>query len=230
MWQFLNPRAKLTIRMSNPDKQHLSQKTIYLIRHGETEFNRLGIVQGSGVDSELNERGHAQADAFYEAYKHIAFDKIYTSVLRRTHQSVRKFIDMGIPWEQHAGLNEISWGIREGHVPNAQDDEYYKILIDSWVSGIVDMPSEGGESPVQVIARQKPVIDTILSRREEETVLVAMHGRAMRIILTMLLEKPLSEMDTFEHSNLCLYKLIYDYEAERFYAELECDTTHLLGL
>jgi len=40
-------------------------KTIYFIRHGETEYNKLGIVQGSGVDSELNENGRAQAQAFY---------------------------------------------------------------------------------------------------------------------------------------------------------------------
>ncbi|HYG15236.1 MAG TPA: histidine phosphatase family protein, partial [Bacteroidia bacterium] len=41
------------------------KKTIYLVRHGETEFNRMGIVQGSGVDSELNETGRKQADLFF---------------------------------------------------------------------------------------------------------------------------------------------------------------------
>ena len=216
--------------MSNSQQNTPLKKTIYLIRHGETDFNRQGIVQGSGVDSELNELGHAQAEAFYQNYQHIPFDKVYTSALPRTHQSVKKFIESGIPWEQHAGLNEISWGVREGRVPNDQDNGYYKVLIDSWVSGGVDMQAEGGESPLQVIERQKPVIETILSRPHEETVLVAMHGRAMRIILTMLLDKPLQEMDTFEHANLCLYKLIYDYETQSFFAELECDTSHLFGL
>ncbi|NBB27481.1 histidine phosphatase family protein [Cellulophaga sp. BC115SP] len=216
--------------MSNTQSNIPTKKTIYLIRHGETEFNRQGIVQGSGVDSDLNELGRAQAEAFYQSYKNINFDKVYTSALKRTHQSVHKFIESGIPWEQHSGLNEISWGIREGRVPNDIDNEYYKVLIESWVTGGVDMAAEGGESPLQVLERQKPAIETILSRPHEETVLVAMHGRAMRIILTMLLDKPLHEMDTFEHSNLCLYKLIYDYETQSFFAELECDTTHLFGL
>ena len=40
-------------------------KEIYIIRHGETELNRLGIVQGRGVDSDLNDTGRAQAEAFY---------------------------------------------------------------------------------------------------------------------------------------------------------------------
>ncbi|HMR56571.1 MAG TPA: histidine phosphatase family protein, partial [Cyclobacteriaceae bacterium] len=69
----------------------MTTKKIYLIRHGQTDFNLKGIVQGSGVDSSLNDRGRAQAEAFYETYKNIAFDKIYTSALRRTRESVIGF-------------------------------------------------------------------------------------------------------------------------------------------
>jgi bisphosphoglycerate-dependent phosphoglycerate mutase len=69
----------------------MSKKTIYLIRHGQTDFNKQGIVQGSGVDSSLNEEGHAQARKFYEAYHHINFDKIYVTELQRTHQTVAPF-------------------------------------------------------------------------------------------------------------------------------------------
>jgi broad specificity phosphatase PhoE len=202
-------------------------KTIYLIRHGETDFNRQGVVQGSGVDSDLNELGQAQAEAFFQTYQHIPFDKVYTSALKRTHQSVKKFLAKNLTWEQHQGLNEISWGVREGKIPNNRDNEYYKVLIDSWIDGKTDMPSEGGESPADVISRQKPVIDLILSRPEEKTVLIAMHGRAIRILLTLLLERPLYEMDTFDHANLCLYKLTYDYTTSKFTIELACDVSHL---
>ena len=79
-------------------------KTIYLIRHGETEFNRRGVVQGSGIDSDLNELGFLQARAFFDVYQDIEFDKIYTSKLRRTVQSVQEFINLGIPYEQFEGL------------------------------------------------------------------------------------------------------------------------------
>ncbi|MFM8374363.1 MAG: histidine phosphatase family protein, partial [Bacteroidota bacterium] len=37
---------------------------VYFIRHGETDFNRQGIIQGRGVDSDLNETGRQQARAF----------------------------------------------------------------------------------------------------------------------------------------------------------------------
>ena len=212
--------------MSNqPEPRNI--KTIYLIRHGETEFNRQGVVQGSGVDSDLNELGQAQSEAFFQAYQHIPFDKVYTSILKRTHQSVKKFLENNLPWEQHQGLNEISWGVREGKIPNNRDNEYYKVLIDNWIAGLTSTPSEGGESPEDVILRQKPVIDLILSRPEEKTILIAMHGRAIRILLTLLLERPLFEMDTFNHLNLCLYKLIYDYDNQKFTVELACDVSHL---
>lgn len=212
--------------MSNQSNSH-NTKTIYLIRHGETDFNRQGVVQGSGVDSDLNELGQVQAEAFFQKYQDVPFDKVYTSALKRTHQSVKKFIAKNLPWEQHQGLNEISWGVREGKIPNNRDNEYYKILIDSWIEGKTDMPSEGGESPQDVISRQKPVIDLILSRPEENTILVAMHGRAIRILLTLLLERPLHEMDTFDHANLCLYKLVYDYNTKKFTIEIACDVSHL---
>lgn len=206
----------------------MSNKTIYLIRHGETDYNRRGVVQGSGIDADLNEMGFAQARAFFESYQHIQFDKVYTSALRRTVQSVQGFIDLGIPFEQLVGLNEISWGSQEGKIPNYQDDAYYKDLIWRWQNGQTDYPTENGESPEDVKNRQKEAIDYILSQESEKTILVAMHGRAIRILLAWLTDKPLSEMDSFEHSNLCLYKLNYSYQTQSFEIEIANDITHLL--
>jgi broad specificity phosphatase PhoE len=208
----------------------LQQKTIYLIRHGETDYNRRGVVQGSGVDSDLNEMGRAQAMAFFQAYQHVPFQKIYISGLKRTYQTVESFIELGMPYEKQTGLNEISWGIMEGKVPGNIDNEYYRNLIEAWASGNTALPTDGGESPEEVVSRQKVAIDVILSHPDEETVLVAMHGRAMRILLCWLTNQPLSIMDQFEHSNLCLYKLRYDYDEKTFTIEVANDTSHLLTL
>jgi probable phosphoglycerate mutase len=191
-------------------------KDIYLIRHGETEYNRKRVVQGSGIDADLNDLGQKQAAAFFAHYQDLPIDKIYTSVLRRTHQSVKGFIEKGLPWEQYEGLNEISWGNKEGKSPNTEDDLYYKNLTKTWREGHVHVQSEEGESPVEVLERQKPVIDLILSRPEENTILVAMHGRAMRVLLTHLFNAPLHHMDHYAHQNLCLYHIQYDYSAQEF--------------
>ncbi|MBK6823752.1 MAG: histidine phosphatase family protein [Saprospiraceae bacterium] len=52
-------------------------KEVYFIRHGETEQNKLGIVQGSGIDSELNTLGLIQGESFYK----ISGDKIFDLVI-----------------------------------------------------------------------------------------------------------------------------------------------------
>lgn len=208
----------------------LHHKTIYLIRHGETDYNRQGVVQGSGIDAHLNELGRAQARAFFEAYQDIAFDKVYTSKLIRTVQSVQGFLDKGHTHEAYDGLNEISWGVREGRTPNSMDNDYYRWLVESWQKGQTDLPAEGGESPEDVQKRLLPVVELILSRPEEKTILVAMHGRAMRVLLATLFEQPLWQMDNYPHHNLCLYLLHYDYPTHSFSIVKQNDLTHLQSL
>lgn len=195
------------------------------MRHGQTDFNLRNIVQGSGVDSDLNARGQEQALAFYNAYKHVAFDKVYTSALKRTRQSVKSFIDDGIPAESLAGLNEISWGTKEGQRITPEEDEYYHHMLKAWQLGDTSLRIEKGESPDDVVKRMQPAIDHIMSRTDEQTVLVCMHGRAIRILLCVLLKYPLRCMDTFDHENLCLYQL--HHNGSFFTVERYNDTTHL---
>jgi 2,3-bisphosphoglycerate-dependent phosphoglycerate mutase len=188
---------------SNPIKE------IYLIRHGETAYNKMGVVQGSGIDADLNELGREQAKAFFEYYKDLKFDKIYISNLVRTFQTVESFLDLGIPFEKHEGLNEISWGHKEGKIPNDIDNAYYKDLIDNWNAGNTHLRSEGGESPEDVSIRQDNALEIILERNDESLILIAMHGRAMRVLLTKIANQELKYMDNYEHRNTCLYKIQY---------------------
>ncbi len=182
-------------------------KQIYIIRHGETDLNKQGIVQGRGIDSDLNDTGSAQAAAFYAKYKDISFDKVYTSKLVRTHQTVKGFIDGGIPWAQLAGLDELAWGIWEGKPNDASAITAFKTIMDRWQSGDYDAFFEGGESPNQVLSRLKEAVNIITSKTDEKLVLVCMHGRAMRLLLCHLSNKPLSEMGDFPHLNTTLYKI-----------------------
>jgi broad specificity phosphatase PhoE len=206
----------------------LSIKKIYLVRHGQTDFNLKNIVQGSGVDTDLNEKGRAQAEAFFKMYQTVPFDKVYTSALKRSQQSVQRFLDLGIPHESLAGLNEISWGTKEGHRVTAAEDEYYHFMIKQWQLGNTTLKIEKGESPEEVVSRMKPAIDHIMSHPDEKTILICMHGRAIRILLCYLLNYPLRCMDMFEHENLCLYVL--SHTGSMFQVEVHNDVTHLRSL
>jgi broad specificity phosphatase PhoE len=187
----------------------LNSKKVYLVRHGQTDFNLKNIVQGSGVDTDLNDLGRKQADAFFKAYGHVSFDKVYTSVLKRSQQSVQRFIDLGIPHDALVGLNEISWGTKEGHRVTEQEDQYYHYMLQQWQTGNTTLRIQGGESPDDVVKRMKPAVDYILKQSDEKTILICMHGRAIRILLCYLLNYPLRCMDMFDHVNLCLYALTY---------------------
>ena len=219
------PGFACEFRVGRQNKRKLSTKKIYLIRHGQTDFNLKNIVQGSGVDTDLNAKGRTQADAFFSMYKGVSFDKVYTSALKRSQQSVEGFLELGIPSEALAGLNEISWGTKEGFKVTPEEDEYYHYMIRQWQLGNTTLKIEKGESPEDVVSRMKPAMDLILSRPEEKTVLICMHGRAIRILLCYLLNYPLRSMDMFEHENLCLYLL--NYTGSMFSVELFNDVTHL---
>jgi broad specificity phosphatase PhoE len=202
----------------------LITKKVYLIRHGQTDFNLQNIVQGSGVDTDLNALGRVQAQAFFDHYKHVPFGKVYTSVLKRSKQSVQGFLDLGIAHEALIGLNEISWGTKEGHRVTPEEDQYYHHMLREWQKGNTHLKIEGGESPEDVILRMKPAVDHIMSQGEQ-TMLVCMHGRAIRILMCLLLKYPLRCMDMFEHENLCLYLL--NYSGSLFSVERYSDTSHL---
>lgn len=203
-------------------------KKIYVIRHGETDFNLQGIVQGSGIDSSLNEKGRAQALAFYNNYKNVKFDKVYTSKLRRTTESVTEFIKSGVPHESLSGLNEISWGEKEGQRITPEEDQYYHWMLAQWRLGKTNERIAGGESPEDVTIRQKPAVDYIMGNKKESTILICMHGRAIRILLCHLLRYPLKSMDLFEHQNLCLYVL--NFTGTFFSIEQYNVLTHLQSL
>jgi broad specificity phosphatase PhoE len=206
-----------------------TKKEIYLIRHGETEFNRLGIVQGSGVDSDLNAMGRAQALAFFQSYKHLSFERVYTSALKRTHQTVAQFLDLGLPHRVLPELNEISWGEKEGRIPTDEDNDYYAQLLENWRNGNTHLAALGGESPETAAKRLIAGIKTVIEG-PESLILVAMHGRAMRILLTYISDLPLSKMDSFPHQNTCLYKIDYCPSENRFSLSLQNDVTHFKHL
>jgi broad specificity phosphatase PhoE len=182
------------------------------------------MVQGSGIDAPLNETGRQQALAFYDAYKDYPFDKVFVSKLIRTHQSVEGFTSNGLPFQVESGLDEINWGNKEGSTFSPESHNEYQRITRAWTRGSLDEAITDGESPNQVMERQRVAMQVILSGNEKN-VLICMHGRAMRVLICWLLGYPLSKMDMFEHSNLGLYRLTYT--GGMFALDWANETSHL---
>ena len=178
---------------------------LYIIRHAETEYNRKGIIQGSEVDSDINDVGESQANSFYEYYKNINFDKIYVSDLKRTFQTIRRFTEKGSSYEKLKDFNEISWGVNQG---KSDDLEDYARLIDTWLAGNLDNKFEEGESPNEMSVRLVKGFNKVLDD-DHDTVLLCIHGRALRILLSKIIDNDLTKMDKYVHSNTGLYILEY---------------------
>lgn len=181
---------------------------LFIIRHGETDLNKQGIVQGRGVNPGLNALGKKQAKLFFDHFKREKFEKVYTSTLRRSIETVEPFINMGLRTEARSELDEISWGVHEGTESHPFRIEYHQ-LLKRWNEGKLNDTVKGGESPLDVQARQNHFIE-YLQKQKEEKVLICMHGRAIRIFLCTLLKQNLTHMDDYPHHNLTLYKMSYN--------------------
>ena len=183
-------------------------KTLYIVRHGETDYNLANVVQGKGLNAPLNKTGLEQAKRLFRYYSEEPFDFVYTSTLRRTQETVKRFLHKGLPWQPMHHLDEIGWGEIEGK-PVLEMRERFHTLLDQWRNGKLDQKIPGGENPLELQARHRRFIQHYRSSPYKH-ILMCTHGRAMRILLSTMLGTPLTEMDQYHHRNTGVYRLVDD--------------------
>ncbi|MBL0308661.1 MAG: histidine phosphatase family protein [Bacteroidetes bacterium] len=204
-------------------------RELYIVRHGQTDHNAKGIIQGKGVDLPLNETGQKQANAFFQAYRSVPFDALYSSTLLRAQQTIAPFKQSDIPHFIKSDLDEISWGDLEGKITTLESDERFKQLIARWRAGDLNAkPSSTGESPYELQQRQQRFLEYLLTTSHKK-ILIATHGRFIRAFMCTLTGRPLSEMEQFNHANLCLYK-VNQLQNGRFEIVTHFETGHLASL
>ena len=200
---------------------------LYFIRHGQTDYNLKGIVQGGGIDSDLNATGERQARLFFELYQETPFDRVYCSGLKRTYQTIRLFETVGYEIERLDALNEMGWGVLEGAHASPEIRAEYARLNERWSAGDLAYRIPEGESPESAWARTVPGLEQII----EETgpggrALICTHGRLLRIILSQLLGYGMQHMGLFPHENTALNLLVRQSNG-RWLAERMNDLSHL---
>lgn len=206
----------------------MRETTLYFVRHGETDYNRQGIVQGKRINSSLNETGRMQARALGRRFKDVPVDAFYSSTLRRAEETL-SFITAehpDVPVYRLAELDEISWGVLEGKSVSEEVLRVFDDMNNRWKSGEFHHRVDGGESILDVQERALRAVEIILERHSGGTVIIVTHGRFLRILLATLLDGyGLKRMHEIQHSNTAVNMILCDgsqYEA-RF---LNC-TAHL---
>jgi len=200
--------------------------SIYIVRHGQTDCNKKGIIQGRSVNAPLNEQGKEQALAFYEHYYHLKFDAIFTSSLIRTHQTVAPFINSGHQHFTFDELDEIGWGVHEGKQPSVDLNLEYKRITNDWTKGKWHSKTTGGESAWEVQQRVSFFLDQ-LAEHNHKKILICTHGRTSRVLLCTLLQQSLNEMKHYKHHNTAL-SVLKKVETQKFNLTLLNCTKHLM--
>lgn len=206
----------------------MQQGTLYLVRHGETEYNRLQIVQGRGIDAALNETGRSQAAAVARRLADVQLNAIYASTLRRAVETAEQIATehRGLTVQRLDDLSEMAWGVYEGRPHSPQLKQDFEAFRERWRNGDFAFRIEGGESILDVQRRGRRAIESILKRHPGEAVLVVTHGRFLRVLLATLLEDyGLKRMEDIAHANTGLNTI--HYREGRFEAHLLNCTAHL---
>ncbi|KAB0404283.1 hypothetical protein E2I00_016757, partial [Balaenoptera physalus] len=200
---------------------HVHPRTIYLCRHGESEFNLLGKIGG---DSGLSVRGKqfAQALRKFLEEQEIADLKVWTSQLKRTIQTAES---LGVTYEQWKILNEIDAGVCE-EMTYAEIKEQYpdEFALRDEEKYLYRYP--GGESYQDLVQRLEPVI---MELERQGNVLVISHQAVMRCLLAYFLDKGADELPYLRcplHTIFKLTPVAYGCKVETIKLNVEAVNTH----
>jgi len=174
---------------------------LFLIRHGETEYNKKGMMQGRGIDAPLNETGHQQARLIADNLIAENPELIVSSGMIRTIETARPLSeDTSQPIHSFSELDEMDFGDLEGQ-KSVNIQKELQELHDTWAKGDVHVPIPGGESPSEVYERADGRIRHLLNEGDNQTKVFFLHGRLMRILLSKWLGYGLKNMHKIEHQN-----------------------------
>jgi len=153
---------------SSPVEIPLLTRPFYFLRHGETESNVRRIVAGS-LDVPLTERGHAQARAAARALVNCGISEIYSSALRRAHDTAEYVAAvLKLPVRVIPGLAERRWGVLEGQPRELR------------VSGVTP---PGAETPEEFSQR---VLQAFAEIKTQGVPLVVAHSGVFRVLCRAL--------------------------------------------
>jgi len=157
---------------------------IYIVRHGETEANKNGYLQG-WTDVPLNENGRIIAELTGRGLKDIRFDHCFSSPLIRAKETAEILLresGNSVPVSFDDRIKEMNFGSLEGM--SVRDEKLIQFLKEP----VVDYKFPDGESFQEVMNRTQEFLKELIAKDDGKTYLVSTHGCALRAMLNFLYE------------------------------------------
>lgn len=195
---------------------------LYIIRHGETDYNRDGRYQGQS-DIRMNETGRNQAAAVARKMARLDLTAIYSSDLNRAQECAR-VIASGTPVALDPRLREIDVGRVVGLTLEqiAQREPEFHAALRQDPDRVV---FPGGESALDVHRRAMAAFEAIISRYPQGRVAVVTHGGLITLLTAEVIGLPLANRRRLYPQNGGI--TVLEWTADRRRLRSFNDTGHL---
>ena len=169
-------------------------KTLFMLRHGETDMNREFRCQGR-IEVPLNETGRMQVEKAAKFFSGVRLDAVYSSPLGRARESAAA-VSAGRKGSEGIGilewLSEIDHGELEG-MNRVEADSKFPGLLETWIDRPRETVFPGGESLIDVAVRVKGGLLSLMDSREGAVLLVT-HQVISGVARCLLLGLPLARV------------------------------------
>lgn len=187
---------------SAPRQQPDATLSLYVARHGRTDWNALRRLQGWS-DRHLDDTGREQAARLATRLAGVQLDRVYSSTLARSRETA-EICHGASPLESRDDLREQRLGRFEGiqlGVDTVAAAEFERRSRDP------DDSLDGGESENQFFARVRGAIEAIVAKHPSGSILVVGHGGTNQMILRALLDLGAAQADSIRQANDELYRI-----------------------
>ena len=200
--------------------------TIYIVRHGQTEWNLLGKTQGHG-NSDLTPKGIEQAELLADSMTKYPIDYIYSSDLGRAYQTAEIIGNkLSIEVEKTEALREMNIGTWEGRIIKdiiEEDPELYKMWRNE--PHLAKIPQ--GETLSQIKERTDAFIKEINEKYDGKHIVLVTHSLCARIMLLSFLDSDVKNIYRINQANTALNIIeLRDYGPVVMKMN---DTTHIIN-
>jgi broad specificity phosphatase PhoE len=199
---------------------------IFLIRHGETDWNRIRRFQGRS-DLPLNQAGRDQARALALALKDESLMAMYSSPLSRAMETARliKIFHTSTPLFEEEGLIEMDLGDFDGMEAQQWIDQYPNFQK-AWLETPASVTMPGGENLQEVQARAIDTLERITRLYPSETtLLICSHNFVNLTILCYALNISLTRFRDLRQGTAAL-NILYK-QGERWWVKVVNERSHL---